>query len=679
MAVIGTVEVDVIPSTKQFVNKLRGGIMPQADQVGRQWGERFGAAAGDDARKRIELALGRLKDVNVGVDTKGAETKVAALRTQIDSLDKSNTKVAASSRKAGSGVGLLVASAAALGPALIPIGAVGIGAFAGMAGAAGTAALAFAGARREIANNTTVGKQFQAGIDTLTGHLHALEATAAAGVLSGFTDAVKALAPLMPAVGRDVAYMSTQLGQIMRSVLPGVVALFHQANPLFQTFGDEAVKGAQAFNRWATSSTSVSTLVGYIETQLPVVEHTLAQVAEAAGRIITALAPLGSASLSSIGLLARAINEIPMSTLQILAPTIVAAVVAFKGFSAASSAASSLSTFASSLSAAGGASGKLGGLLGVASSGLRGLGIAGLVAVPIIGGLVSILGRQQAAQAAARAEVDSYTQALLASNGAIDANVKQMIAKNLSDKGAFDAAARLGISQKTLTDALLGSESALARVNSATSKAADGIAKYGNNYHSLPKDAQDTRDAIDKVTGSLVTQSGELTGAAKRQRDIALATGQASAAARQQDATASALAARLGTNATAYQAAATAATNQAAAEAKATLQMQLENDAAGLLTQALDKLNGRSLSIADAQNSFLDSLQSVREAAKQNGASLDNLTTKGRANQEAFLAAIHSAQNYAEAQAKSGASSRQASADYERTSRSCASRPCSRA
>jgi soluble cytochrome b562 len=90
--------------------------------------------------------------------------------------------------------------------------------------AASTAALAFAGARREIANNTTVGKQFQAGIDTLTGHLHALEATAAAGVLSGFTDAVKALAPLMPAVGRDVAYMSTQLGQIMRSVLPGVVA-----------------------------------------------------------------------------------------------------------------------------------------------------------------------------------------------------------------------------------------------------------------------------------------------------------------------------------------------------------------------------------------------------------------------------------------------------------------------
>jgi hypothetical protein len=182
-----------------------------------------------------------------------------------------------------------------------------------MAGAAGTAALAFAGARREIANNTTVGKQFQAGIDTLAGHLHALEATAAAGVLSGFTDAVKALAPLMPAVGRDVAYMSTQLGQIMRSVLPGVVALFHQANPLFETFGDEAVKGAQAFNRWATSSTSVSTLVGYIETQLPLVEHTLAQVAEAAGRIMTALAPLGSASLSSIGLLARAINEIPMS------------------------------------------------------------------------------------------------------------------------------------------------------------------------------------------------------------------------------------------------------------------------------------------------------------------------------------------------------------------------------
>jgi hypothetical protein len=44
----------------------------------------------------------------------------------------------------------------------------------------------------------------------------------------------------------------------------------------------------------------------------------------------------GRRPLSSIGLLARAINEIPMSTLQVLAPTIVAAVVAFKGFNAAS-------------------------------------------------------------------------------------------------------------------------------------------------------------------------------------------------------------------------------------------------------------------------------------------------------------------------------------------------------
>jgi hypothetical protein len=252
--------------------------------------------------------------------------------------------------------------------------------------------------------------------------------------------------------------------------------------------------------------------------------------------------------------------------------------------------------------------------------------------------------------------VDSYTQALLASNGAIDANVKQMIAKNLSDKGAFDAASRLGISQKTLTDALLGSESALARVNSATSKAADGIAKYGNNYHSLPKDAQDTRDAIDKVTGSLVTQSGELTGAAKRQRDIALATGQASAAARQQDATASALAARLGTNATAYQAAATAATNQAAAEAQ------------GHVADAARERRGRPVDagVGQAERSFVEHRGRAElvlgfvavgsgggEAERRESRQLDD---EGPHQPGAFLAAVHSAQNYAEAQAKSGAS-----------------------
>lgn len=63
-----------------------------------------------------------------------------------------------------------------------------------------------------------------------------------------------------------------------------------------------------------------------------------------------------------------------------------------------------------------------------------------------------------------------------------------------------------------------------------------------------------------------------------------------------------------GTTTTALQAAADAQTKTATTTSAATVQMQLQNDAAGILKQSLDALNGEALSAADAQNAFDSSL-----------------------------------------------------------------------
>ena len=71
------------------------------------------------------------------------------------------------------------------------------------------------------------------------------------------------------------------------------------------------------------------------------------------------------------------------------------------------------------------------------------------------------------------------------------------------------------------------------------------------------------------------------------------------------------LASALGTTAQALQTATTAQKQQADSAAAALVQMQLENDAAGILRGTLDQLNGKALSAADAQNAFDSSLANM--------------------------------------------------------------------
>ena len=94
----------------------------------------------------------------------------------------------------------------------------------------------------------------------------------------------------------------------------------------------------------------------------------------------------------------------------------------------------------------------------------------------------------------------------------------------------------------------------------------------------------------------------------------------------------------LGTTDTALQAALTAQKAHTQAAADATLQMQVEGDAAGLLKQQLDKLNGKAITAASAQNSFDSALANSNTHIAANGKTIDRATTSLAGNSAAAVA-----------------------------------------
>src|SRR5215472_11529065 len=132
---------------------------------------------------------------------------------------------------------LLSSALLAAGSAALPLGAAGVVALTGLGAAAGTAALAFLGLRKAAQQGSLQTTQFGKQLDILQGNLGKLETTAAAGVMPGLTSGLRDVNKLVPEVNRDVGVLSHQLGDIVGSVVPGVIAGFHQLTPAAETFG----------------------------------------------------------------------------------------------------------------------------------------------------------------------------------------------------------------------------------------------------------------------------------------------------------------------------------------------------------------------------------------------------------------------------------------------------------
>ena len=471
-----------------------------------------------------------------------------AKATGFDKAARYGDNLNKSAEKSHKNLGLLSTAIVGLGPALIPVTAAASVALVGLAGAAGTGLLAFEGLRKEWKNGTLQLTPLGAQIKTLQRNLTTLETVAANGVAPGFTQGLRDINSLMPTVRTDVHGLADQLGQIGGHLGAGVVELFTRLNPLFTALGNELVRDSQQFQRWATSSDSITHFVQYAQQQLPRVEETIKALFVTASHIVQAFAGFGGNTLTLIQLFSRAINLIPIGALQALAP----AIVGLKVASTVSAAVGALTASLEKMALAEGTASAATGLLATTLSTALNPAIAATI------GLYYLLG--------------------------------PVLDKIAGNTGTFSDQIN------TLRDSALG-------VIPPTDHFVNGVlVPYGpaainaaNATAGLGKAQANAGVVIDGVSESLTKQ---------------------------------------------------------------TTALNKTRDAASLLKDAFDRLNGTALSVEQTQNTFLDTLGNLQKRTKTYNGTLDQANATGRANREVIVQAIQSANDHAQAIANQTAKQR---------------------
>lgn len=608
-----------------------------ADKVAREeaklaaWTEKLERANDATARSHLELAA--------------AQRAQAAAAVQANEANKTSV----------TRVGAIVTAIALLVPLLAPVGAAAVGlggAFLGM-GAAGVAALF--GIHQEMKKGTDTGKAYQAGLDALGAAMSTLAQTAAVNMLASFRRAVADTNAAMPMLNKQVGQFSSLLGQAGAAGLSGTISSLRVLNPLFLTAGIYIRSLAEGFERWA-NGTGIESFNAYALATFPMVVDVLGKLASMVMHLLEALAPLGTIGLAVLTGVADMINAIPVDVLSQLIVSVTWGAVAFKSWGFV---APLLKTIAVDMGAVGIATKLAVGPIGWVVAGLAAL--AGMFAVVI----ANNTGATQAIQ--------DYTYAVQEDTGAIGENVRAKAAQKLQDAGAYDAAKKLGVAYSTVTDAALGNKAAQDELNKAT-------AEYG--WGQVPQ-AKKAAEQLGITTGDLVgaqrslkdavnSTSADISGAVARYNTLQGALAETTSATKEQQWADEAAAAALGVSVGAVQAARDGQGKLEDATAKATAEMYLQGDAAGLLKQALDNLNGKALSAAEAQNQFEsqlvrlpDYINEVTGEYDANGAALDGMSESAINNRGALLDLIQSSEAAVTAFRDQGASQEDVKAKFE--------------
>jgi hypothetical protein len=215
------------------------------------------------------------------------------------------------------------------------------------------------------------------------------------------------------------------------------------------------------------------------------------------------------------------------------------------------------------------------------------------------------------------------------------------IAKSYQDnKQAFDDLAKF-------LGAIAGGISWATKLSQVTGGGSGGPATNFRNYVAQHpgKQAGDTPDAVDP---NIAARAAAL----KAQADAEKAAASAAATASRV----------YGGTALSNQTATAAIKQNALALAATTQRMVLENDAGGLLKQTLDTLSGKSLSAAQAQNTFEQALVNMAKKVSKSDAAVTGLSSSAVANRGELLQLVTSAEASAEAYGsmdKSGTKARQ--------------------
>lgn len=622
----------------------------EAREKGITEGSRLAAAelTASEALKRLDAANERATLSEAALAAAQEKTARAALEKAAAEEADSRAMVKANEANSTnvSRIGMITTAVGLLLPLMVPVaaGAIGIAGALGMMGVAGI--FAVVGIRKEMQQGTVVGNAYATGIGTLKANMAALAGTSAVSMLSSFRSVVGETNAAMPMLNRQVGQFTGLLGRSGANLFQGSITSLRILEPLLLSAGNYVERLTRKFDAW-TSNGGLQQFANYALGVLPQVEEVLGALATAVMHILQALAPLGTIGMGVLTMVSNVISAIPVQVLSDLIGMITWGTLAFKawGFIAPM-----LETIAWNMGALGTAT--------TIATGPIGWVVAGIAA------LAAIFAVSTAATQKATAVTESYTAALKADSGAIGENVRQQAIQQLMASKSIAASEELGISAKTMTDAVLGNADAIKVVKDAVQAATDRYKTLSNVQNAngtangdATRKAVKQKDAIDNVSAALGVNGAALQQAIRDQKLWNDANGVTTVSVQDQEAAVRSGAAAAGVTTDAYRAALAAQTDTKAELEKTTATMYLQNDAAGLLKQSLDLLNGKTLSSAQAQNQFdsqlanmsthMDAagktinradtlLTGMTASAVKNRGELINLTTAAEANAQAF-------------------------------------------
>lgn len=520
-----------------------------------------------------------------------------------------NDRVANTSRQAGRPVHMLYAGIAALAPAISPLAAfavAGAGAL-GMMGLSGV--LAIKGISDELKNGGPLANQFGEGLNTLKEQAAALGQSSAVGMLAGFQRSIASIDAYMPGLTQQTGDYSRALGNLGSNTLAGVLGSLRTLDPVFRMFtgylGDMTGKLAGI-----GSSNGMQRFGDYALATMPLVVSTLDSLIKGISNLLVALSPLGNVALTSLKVFGDILAVIPAEVLTLLTG---GALGAYAAFSTWSSLIPLIQSF---------------GIMLNMSLGPVGLIIAG------VGAIAGVMIGASAATKDNTAATMGYTAALQRDNGIIAENVRAHTAQEIAKSKAGVGAQKLGLSLELLTKAATGDTVAqerlgneLERLDRKSRDSANTTASMGGVNAEAMKSNHGLQAAIKDVREELGNQSGALQSSIDYQKRFDEAMGATNASAGVQSSELSMLAGMYGTTVSSISGAEAAEKKTADQLALTTVQMQLQNNAAGILKGALDSLNGKAMSAAQAQNAFESSLVNMGDHVDKTGKKITFTTT----------------------------------------------------
>lgn len=540
------------------------------------------------AEKALALAMRAQQDAIF--DTYSANLDLADSN---DEVEKSATKVERQSRQASRGVGALVTAVVALGPALVPLAAGVAGLALGFGGLGIAGAAAVFGIMSDVKAATAVGLTYRSETERLKTTLEGVGRVASANLLGSYQAIVQDLVDRTPVLTREIDALSNMAGRAGANLTGGLLSAFVALSPLIRDAATYVVGLTSRFEA-AMSGPGIVAFGDYVRSVFPQVMQTVEELVTAGAHLVEAYAPLGLGTLSLLRLFADVINAIPVDVLAAIAPLATGVFVAF----------SLWQRISPIVDAAGRGLERVGASAQTAAVGMRALNIATGVIGAALAVLTFVFMNNAEQQRQAEQAANDYADALGRSNGVIDESIRKMTAKKLADEGVLDAARQLGFNLNDVTEAALGNTEAMARVNAHAAAVRQSYVDAGQAGGDFSATQGDVAGQMDKVTGAIGATNGELDAGRQKQLDLAAASSDTASSFSSEATAAENLADRYSTSAATYSAVIASQQQLADKAEAATLKMQLENDAAGLLKQSLDLLNGENMNVAQAQNSF---------------------------------------------------------------------------